>query len=360
MHSFAMQREFDAAPAGTVQGDAARVTVRDDRQLGDALTSQASAGERWLAAVAAGLKHKRYLIVAEAGDRVVGALPLVLVNTRLFGRFLVSLPFVNSAGVVARDEAARRLLVDRAVALADEHDVRYLELRHEVTTVVEHPALAATRTSKMHMRLSLPASADELWASFKPKVRNQVRKGAAADLHAVWGGVELLGDFYDVFSRNMRDLGTPVFGRGLFREILSRFAGDAELCVVRVGKRPVAAALLVHGERYTEVPSASSLRAYNGLNVNMWMYWELLQRAIARGAKAFDFGRSTVDGNTFRFKKQWGAAPEAAVWQYYVRRGRIDDVRPDNPKYRLMIAAWRKMPVWLTRLVGPSIVRGIP
>lgn len=301
-----------------------------------------------------------FLISAQRGDAIVGTLPLVLVRTRLFGRFLVSLPFVNSSGVVAEDAAVARLLVDRAVALADEHDVRYLELRHEAATAVEHPALSATRTSKVHMRLPLPATADALWASFKPKVRNQIRKGASSELRAAWGGVELLGEFYGVFSRNMRDLGTPVFGRRLFREILSQFAGQAELCVVRLGDRPVGGALLVHGERYTEVPSASTLREYNHLNVNMWMYWELLQRAISRAAPAFDFGRSTVDSNTYRFKKQWGAAPEAAVWQYYVRQGQIDDVRPDNPKYRLMIATWRKLPVWLTRVIGPAIVRGIP
>ncbi|MEX2187965.1 MAG: FemAB family XrtA/PEP-CTERM system-associated protein [Pirellulales bacterium] len=315
---------------------------------------------RWLPTVAAGLSHEPLLVAAEIGDEIIATLPLVFVRTRLFGRFLVSLPFVNSAGVAAADDSVARLLVDEAVRLADELDVRYLELRHEAPTAIDHPALTATRTSKVHMRLPLPATSDELWASFKPKVRNQIRKGTTSELSAVWGTAELLGEFYDVFSRNMRDLGTPVFGKRLFREILAHFPSQAELCVVRLGQRPVAAALLVHGQRYTEVPSASSLREYNNLNANMWMYWELLQRAIARGGKAFDFGRSTVDSNTFRFKKQWGAAPEAAVWQYYVRQGQIDDVRPDNPKYRAMIAAWRKLPVWLTRLIGPSIVRGIP
>jgi FemAB-related protein (PEP-CTERM system-associated) len=210
------------------------------------------------------------------------------------------------------------------------------------------------------MRLPLPPSVDALWDSFKPKVRNQIRKGDSAGFTVAWGGEECLGDFYAVFSRNMRDLGTPVFGKRLFREILTQFPKDAELCVVRHEGQAAAAALLVHGEKYTEVPSASALRKYNSLNANMWMYWQLLQRAVSRGAKGFDFGRSTVDSNTFRFKKQWSAAPELAIWQYYVRHGAIDDVRPDNPKFRLMIAAWQKLPVWLTRILGPAVVRGIP
>ncbi len=337
-----------------------RVAVRRSAELAARLAEPTDDRQRWLSAVSAGLGHAPYLIVVERDSEVVGTLPLVFVRTKLFGRFLVSLPFINSAGVVAADDSVARLLIEKAVELADALDVRYLELRHEAATRIDHPALTATRTSKVHMRLPLPTTSDVLWASFKPKVRNQVRKGASSGLSAAWGGGELLGDFYDVFSRNMRDLGTPVFGRRLFREILAQFPEQAEFCVARLGDRPVAAALLVHGECFTEVPCASSLREYNVLNANMWMYWELLQRAIDRGGKVFDFGRSTVDSNTFRFKKQWGAAPETAVWQYYVRQGQVDDVRPDNPKYRAMIAAWRKLPVWLTRLIGPSIVRGIP
>jgi serine/alanine adding enzyme len=350
--------------ATPVQSAAAMDALRVSAYRGaEAIARKCELGEaasKWLRITSAAFRHEPHSIVAERAGEIAGQLPLVFVKTRLFGRFLVSLPFVNSAGIVSHDREVARLLIDRAVALADELDVRYLELRHEATTAVEHPALSATRTSKVHMRLPLPASAESLWDSFKPKVRNQIRKGDSANFSVAWGGAEFLDDFYDVFSRNMRDLGTPVFGKRLFREILTTFAGDAELCVVRHDGKAAAAALLVHGARYTEVPSASALREFNPLNVNMWMYWQLLQRAIARGAKGFDFGRSTVDGNTFRFKKQWGAAPEAAVWQYYVREGQIDDVRPDNPKFSLMIATWQKLPVWFTRLIGPSIIRGVP
>ncbi len=276
----------------------------------------------------------------------------------LFGRFLVGLPYLNSGGVVTREAAVAMKLIDQAVGLADELDVRYLELRHEEP--VEHPALGARLTSKVHMRLALPDSADELWKRFDPKVRNQIRKGEKHSLEVVWGGEDVLGEFYDVFSRNMRDLGTPVFGRRLFRAILAAFARDAELCVVRLDGRVVASALLVHGPGMTAVPSASSLRQFNSTNANMLMYWHLLQRAIARKQQVFDFGRSTVDSNTYRFKKQWGAEPYPAVWQYYVRRGNVGDMRIEGGSYDRMIRLWQRLPVWLTRVIGPPIVRGIP
>jgi FemAB-related protein (PEP-CTERM system-associated) len=172
--------------------------------------------------------------------------------------------------------------------------------------------------------------------------------------------MELLPDFYSVFSQNIRDLGTPVFGRRLFRSILSHFGSDAELCCLSLSGRPVAGALLIHGADITEVPSASSLRSMNPTNANMLMYWHLLQRAIERGRQVFDFGRSSVDSNTYRFKKQWGARPAPAIWQFYVRKGSIDDMRPENARYQSRIRLWRKLPLGLTRLIGPMIVRGIP
>jgi hypothetical protein len=110
----------------------------------------------------------------------------------------------------------------------------------------------------------------------------------------------------------------------------------------------------------TEVPSASSLKEYNPTNVNMLMYWHLLQRAIERGQQVFDFGRSTIDGATFRFKKQWGADPHAATWQYHVLRGVVGEMRPDNPKYQRAIRIWQRLPLAVTRWLGPIVIRGIP
>jgi FemAB-related protein (PEP-CTERM system-associated) len=268
------------------------------------------------------------------------------------------LPYLNTGGVMAEDPAVAAALIDRAVALANELGVRYLELRHEQP--LEHPALSARRTEKVHMRLPLPEQASELWNQLNAKVRNQIRKGQKNDLQVVWGGQELLKEFYYVFSRNMRDLGTPVYGRALFERVLYHFPDRAEFCVVRSQGCSAAAALLLHGWGVSEVPSASSLREFNPTCANMLMYWHLLERAIQRGQDLFDFGRSSADSNTYRFKKQWGAEPHPATWQYYVRQGRIDAVRPDNPRYQRVIRLWQRLPVALTRLIGPPIVRGIP
>jgi FemAB-related protein (PEP-CTERM system-associated) len=312
----------------------------------------------WLNVLAQGLGHTPYCLEAVEGDTVRGFLPLAYVRSLLFGRFLVSLPYLNYGGVQADNEPVARQLLDRAVELADQLNVRYLEVRHVQS--MEHPGLNYLTSCKVHMRRPLPQTPGQLWDKLSPKVRNQVRKGQKNGLTVAWGGRELLPEFYRVFSHNMRDLGTPVYGRGLFRAILEQFPHQAELCVVRLAGRSVAAALLLHGWGVCEVPSASALRRYNPTCANMLMYWHLLERAVQRGHATFDFGRCSPDSSTFRFKKQWGAEPEQAVWQYYLRRGSAGDMRPDNPRYQRFIRIWQRLPVRLTRLLGPRIVRGIP
>ncbi len=312
----------------------------------------------WTAVLARGLGHRPFCLEARDGDRTVALLPLAFVRSLLFGRFLVSLPYLNSGGVLGDDPVAAGALVDQAVALAARLDTRYLELRHE--NPLEHPSLTERMTSKVHMRLPLPDRPGVLWDGFDARVRNQVRKGQKNNLQVSWGGLEALDDFYDVFSRNMRDLGTPVYGRRLFASILGQYPGDAEFCVVKTGGRAIAAALLLHGQGVTEVPSASSLREFNSTNANMLQYWHLLERAVQRGQAVFDFGRSGADSNTYRFKKQWGAEPVSATWQYHVRKGSIGAARPDNPKYQRMIRTWQKLPLAITRVLGPWIVKGIP
>jgi FemAB-related protein (PEP-CTERM system-associated) len=305
-----------------------------------------------------GLGHEPYALEATADDRLIGVLPLTLVRSRLFGKFLVSLPYLNSCGVQVDSPAVAAALVDQAVGLADKLQVKQLELRQEMELV--HPKLSETMRTKVHMRLDLPSSSHKLWDSFKPAVRNQIRKAEKNSLSLQWGKEDQLADFYTVFSRNMRDLGTPVFGHQLFRSILRHFQEGAEICVVSRNGHPLAAALLCHGRGVTEVPSASSLRRFNSTNANMFMYWHLLQRAIARGHQTFDFGRSTIDSNTYRFKKQWGAKPVPAIWQYYVRHGDISAMRPENKRYQLAIRVWRWLPLALANLLGPTVARGIP
>ena len=312
----------------------------------------------WGTAVSRGLRQRCYLIQATDDRDTVGVLPLCLVAGPIFGKFLVSLPYVNTGGVWARDENVAQQLVTEACQLADELDVKYLELRHEVG--VPHERLNFERTDKFHMRLELPDSHEALKASFKSKLRSQIKKSTEYGLTVQFGHLELLSEFYAVFATRMRDLGTPVFSKQLFQEILGCFGDDAEICLVKSDAQTAAAAILVHAHGLTEVPSASCHTQFNRMNANMFMYWNLLTRAIDRGSHTFDFGRSSEGSGTYKFKAQWKSRPCPAVWQYYVRKGDPNDMRPDSGNKQKLIEIWKRLPVWFTKLVGPQIVRGIP
>lgn len=311
---------------------------------------------RWIRVLADGLHQAPYLILADQGE--TGGLPLVLVKSRLFGAYLVGSPFTSTGGVRAADDDVQRQLIDHAIQLADDLNVKYLELRHE--SPIDHPQLTTPEPSKVHCRLDLPAEEDEVLKIIRAKVRNQVKRGMESGFEVCWGGKDLLPNFYEVFSRNMRDLGSPVFGRGLFSSILEQFGDGAEFCILQHEGKNAAGALLVHGQHVTEVPSASCLREFNRLNANMFMYWKLLCRAVVRGSEVFDFGRSTIGSGTHKFKQQWRPNESFPTWQYYLRRGELGGMRKESGKFATAVKMWQKLPLWFANMMGPSLARCIP
>ena len=257
----------------------------------------------WQRVLADTFGHESIQLIAREAGRPAGVLPLVLLRSRLFGRMLVSLPFMNYGGVLADSPEIERALVTEAVALAKREGVERLELRH----VDDRPLGLVTRRHKVTFRLELPKDPDRLWAAFPAKLRSQIRKPEKEGLVARVGGAEELDAFYRVFAVNMRDLGTPVYPRQFFQATLDRLPEAARVVVVRRGTVPLAAAFLLSFRGDLEVPCASSLRRYNALGANMLSYWTALRHACETGHTRFDFGRSTPDSGPARFKAQWGA-----------------------------------------------------
>lgn len=297
-----------------------------------------------------------YLLARDARGRVCGVLPLARLKSRLFGDFLVSLPYLNYGGVVAGSPEAEAALTGHAVELARRLRVSHLELR-EAAPRDGWPV----RTDKVAMLLDLAASEDEQWKALGSKLRAQIRRPLRENPSMRFGGAELVEDFYRVFSRNMRDLGTPVYARGFFERIAADPATGAALAVAYVAGRPAAAGFLVSGAGTTEIPWASSLREWNRTGINMYLYWEILKHCIRRGDRRFDFGRSSVGGGTYRFKAQWGARPKPLFWNYWLAPGRgMPGLTPANPKFSAAIGLWRRLPVWAANRLGPPIVRRLP
>jgi FemAB-related protein (PEP-CTERM system-associated) len=297
-----------------------------------------------------------YLLAEDDRQQFRGILPLVHLKSLLFGSFMVSLPYFNYGGICTEGEQDRTLLFRRAVELCREAGAAHLELR-QTGPMAGHPV----RTAKVSMRLQLPETPAALWDSFPAKLRSQVRRPSKEGMYATVGRDEELDGFYTVFANTMRDLGTPVYSRQFFENIL-RYYPASWVCMVRTARQePVAGGILVGFKDVLEIPWASSLRRYNRSSPNMLLYSTALSFACEEGYRVFDFGRSSIGGSTYRFKEQWGARPEQLYWHYWMKDGKnIPELNPDNPRYRAAIALWKRLPVGLTKLIGPSIVKNLP
>lgn len=308
----------------------------------------------WRGVFGRAFRHESIYLAARHGAAIVGVLPLVYINSLLFGRSLTSLPFLNYGGVVADSPDIADALLDRAAQVAADRKCGHVELRHIDRRFASLPC----KQHKVTMHLRLQAG---MWDRLDRKVRNQVRKAQKSELTAGHGGAELLDAFYSVFARNMRDLGTPVYARSFFAEVLSAFPERTRIHVVRLGEKPVAAGITYRSTSTVEVPWASSIRDYNSLCPNHLLYWSVIEKAVEEGVGVLDFGRSTPNEGTYKFKEQWGAEPVPLHWEYRLLNGSaMPNASPTNPKYQLAISLWRKIPVSIATRIGPSIVRGIP
>ncbi len=300
--------------------------------------------------------HDCFYFYASVDKKVVGILPLVRLNSRLFGNFMVSMPYFNSGGAIANSLQIEQQLMQSASEHAKTIGVEHIEYRDDISRTK-----LPVRDEKVNMILSLPDSEEALWQSFSSKLRSQIRRPQRENTSVSIGGLDFLNDFYTVFAKNMRDLGTPVYSISFFSHILSTFPDSSKIIIIRLDNQPVAAAFLLAHNKTLEIPWASTVKKVNHLSMNMLLYWEVLKFSIERNYHFFDFGRSSKNAGTYRFKQQWGAKPKQCYWHYWLKdNAEMPSLNPNNPKFKLVIAIWKKIPVWLTKIIGPGIVKNLP
>jgi len=310
------------------------------------------------------------------GDSVFGILPLVHLSHFLFGNSLISIPFFDMGGILADDIEVETALLFEASILAQKLKVDNIELRHtqplscldsfspvQLTRNTQHATrnwVLQTRSHKVRMLLELPESSEVLMKSFKSKLRSQIKKPIKEGMKNKIGSLELLDDFYRVFLTNMRDIGSPVHSKKLIRNVIESFPENAKIVVIYQDNQPLACSVIVGFKDTLENPWASALRKYSRLNPNMFLYWSMLEYASDNGFKYFDFGRSSPDEGTYKFKQQWGAKPQVLNWHYLLFDDRkIDEDSSEKSKFDKAIQYWQKLPVPVTKILGPMIRKHI-
>ena len=312
---------------------------------------------------------------------LVGILPLSHLKHFLFSNSLISIPFFDLGGILADDEETEKALLKEAIKIGHDLKVKDIELRHteplswlahssghtahsqnETTTGHELSTISySTKTHKVRMLLDLPGSSEILMKSFKAKLRNQIKKPLKEGVKATVDDVELLDDFYKVFTINMRDLGSPVHSKKLIRNVLKEFPEKSKIVMIYKDDQPLACSLIVGFKNTLENPWASSLREYSRLSPNMLLYWTMLEYACDNGYDHFDFGRSSPEEGTYKFKEQWGAKPAPLHWHSFSLEGKstLSAEVSEKSGFDKAIQYWQKLPVSITKIIGPSIRKHI-
>lgn len=306
----------------------------------------------WQRVIERSYGHRAFYLWARKNGEIKGILPLISMQSLLRRRFLVSLPFLDNGGICTTDEQIRTQLYEAALRLCEEQKTDVLDLRHRSGNNLDIPV----HGSKILLILALTEHPDTMWKQFDAKLRNQIRKAMKSGLTAAWSGREGLADFYEVFAVNMRDLGSPVHSRRFFAAIFDEFPESAKLMLVRKGPQTIGGAICLCFRDTLIVPWASSYREYFPLCPNNLLYWEMIRWGCEQGYRRFDFGRSSPQSGTYYFKKQWGTIEEPLHWQCLSRKqGQAVMLHADDMKYQWLIQTWSRLPLSLTKVVGPWV-----
>jgi len=308
----------------------------------------------WKQVIEQAFGHKTWFLYIEEKGEIQGVLPLAEINSLLFGCSLSALPFCVYGGIAATSDGARTRLDQAAQMLAAQLKVDYLEYRNLHPLHQDWP----TKSLYVTFRKAINADVEQNMLAIPRKQRAMVRKGIN---HELQGSLDITTErFFQAYSASVHRLGTPVFSRKYFQLLKTVFAEDCELLVITKDGKVVSAVMSFYFRDEVLPYYGGGTDAARDLAGNDFMYWELMRRACERGYRIFDFGRSKQGTGSYSFKKNWGFEPQPLFYEYQLHQAKtVPEHNPLNPKYRLFIKAWQKMPLTLANMIGPHIVKNL-
>ncbi|MFT5813094.1 MAG: FemAB-related protein (PEP-CTERM system-associated) [Psychroserpens sp.] len=313
----------------------------------------------WLLSVEQAYKHKNVSLIALDNDKVVGVLPCIKMTFPFSKARYCALPFCDLGFALADNETIIQNLKSESVALLQTDGGKSFEYRDSLKPSPVHEL----EGQKVRMLLSLPTNAETLMAGFKSKLRSQIRKSEKNGLtYSINNSQKQIDDFYHILSINMRKLGSPVHSKKWFQCLFSNYAKHIFLSVVYSDNIPVGGGIVLRNADKVSIPWASTVADYNRLAPNMMLYWSLLAHMCDIGCTEFDFGRSTYNEGTYKFKRQWGAEPVPLAWSNLakIEIAVADESTHHVNKIRTLVErTWAKLPLGVTTLLGPKIRKHI-
>lgn len=308
----------------------------------------------WKQVIEKSFGHKTFFLYAARGGAIEGVLPLAHIRSMIFGNALISLPFCVYGGPAASSDEASAALDRAARALGDRLNVGHIEYRHLERR--SHPDALEKSDLYVTFRKPIDPEPERNMLAIPRKQRAMVRKGLKLGVQA-----ELDQDcarLHHVYAISVRNLGTPVFPRRYFEELKRVFADDCDVLVLTHEGAPVSGVMSFYFRDQVLPYYGGGTDQARAVAANDVMYWEVMRRACERGYRLFDFGRSKRGTGAFDFKKNWGFSPEPLHYQFVMRRGgKPPEINPLNPKFRIFVETWKRLPLPVANAIGPRIIR---
>ncbi len=290
--------------------------------------------------------------------RTTGGVPMVQFDQRLTGRAMISMPFLNYGGILADNDDAGMDIITACRQLADRSKIDYLEMRHTGWSIGD--AADKTVQNRVTFRLDLSRPSDAIFKDLKKQLRTRIRKAGKQDLET-YAGRDRIDDFYAVFSMAMREHGTPVMPKRFFRLIIEHLGDHAGFMIAYSGNKPVGGKLVLSFKDRASMVWGCFPDRHKHLLANYHLTWELIEKLATGPVKILDFGRSPRDGGGYIYKSNWGAEEIPLHVDYMASDpDKIPYLKPQNKKFKAAIAVWKKLPMSVTRIIGPKLARYFP
>ena len=302
--------------------------------------------------------HKpRYLVARGDDGGIVGVLPMFLMESRVFGRKLVSVPFAPYGGVCADDAGVGRALVDEGKRVAREERVDYFEIRSFENSDFRN---CVTNDDYLTFIIDLGQGVERVWKDMRKDKKKGVKKAKKSNLGVEWSD-ETVDDFYNIYTKNMRDLGTPVHSSTFFQNILLEFPKNVKILNIKYGGVVICSKFLLYYKNIVISMWGSTLGKYRKYHPYDLANWEAIVESHAEGYRYFDFGRCLKNSGVFEYKMGWRGEQKPLFYQFYLAGGGTPpDFTQTNPKRKVFARVWRKLPLSITRMVGHTMRRDFP
>lgn len=297
-----------------------------------------------------------YPLAVYDGAQIRGILPLYRVKTLFSGEALISVPYAVAGGIVADNKEVSRLLLEKAIALAQKYAVRNITLKQYKLKINGE---LRTDDHFYNRELALSKDTEALWNNLTAANKQNIQMAEKYNLVLEYPSSNISG-FYRLLLKHHHHIGVPCVSQKWIEDLV-----DFKLYSIALLKSNdiiVAGTLVKEFKKTISFPFTCALdRSEKSMMFACALYWELLRRFAAAGKEIFHSGRIPKTEMVDPYRLGWGGVKYDYYYQYYPGRAtQTEYAKKRGRKRDLLESFWKRTPQSITTLFGPHLVKQFP